>query len=461
MRFSSPVVLVWLLALGAAQAGANAPAHRWRRTDLTPVTQPAAADGAFVFYDASGHRLQLVALDARTGKTLWKKPASVSGVTPGQGLGLEHSGSTFIALLARSGDAVISAVDARSGNVLWSSPPGRFGSAPTRCPDERTVVCSSGALVSGQPAERLRFDLATGKQLAGAVVAGPDVREVDEGLRDPGLRRPDYLVAVRGAGTAWKVPLARIFGAGSSTDYSWDFDRLVQPRLFVGSVGLTPLKITKTYEVVDLAKQVNAGFRISDGSLVWRDRGAILACGPLPCPGQPNSGRPTPSPFVGLRLRMSGPLRVTSTGTFTASRDAKVTLEGFDPATGRTRWSFAAGHSVGLITQQLQPLRTGVARILLRIPSGRYVELDLRTGARHAVARSVPAWCRAAITYRLDRVGGNRLLYVGDESLYPCDAAGARTAIPAHVPAFIERNSTTSGVVAWADTTGVQAAPVS
>jgi PQQ-like domain len=469
VRLVSFAVLAGLLLVSSAQADSGATRHRWQRTDLTPVTQPVAADGAFVFYDASGRHLHLVALDARTGKTLWSRLASVSDVTPGQSVGLDRSGSRIIALLGMSTAsrvAIVSAVEAHSGRIVWSSPPGTFNSTPSRCPDERTVVCVAGSLENGQAAGRLRFDLATGRELASVAVDGSGAREIGGGLLDPGLRKPDYLVAVDGARTAWRVPLAAIFGAGSSTDYGWNFDRLVKPRLFIGSVGFTPLKVTKTFEIVDLAKQVNAGFRISDGSLVWRDRGAIFVCSLLPCPGQPTSDLSTPGRFVGLRLRMTGTLRATVTETLTPSRDATATLEGFDPANGRTIWSFDAGHSIGVITQKPQPPQTGAARIALRGPSGKYVDLDLRTGARHAVARTAPAWCRGSITYSEAlpyRASGGRssTTYVGEASLYPCNAAGSRTAIPAHVPSFVAAGSTTNGVVAWSDTTGVYAVPVS
>jgi hypothetical protein len=468
VRIAAIVVLAGSLLVSSAQAGSGATGYRWQRTDLTPVTQPVAVDGAFVFYEASGRHLHLVALDARTGKTLWSKLASVSDLTQGAPLGLDHSGSKIIALLGRSTDspvAVVSAVEAHSGKIVWSSPPGTFGTSPSRCPDERTVVCAAGSLENGHAAGRLRFDLATGKGLASVAVDGPGIREIGDDLFDSGSRNPDYLIAIYGARTAWRVPLAGIFGAGSSSDYGWNFDRLAKPRLFIGSVGFTPLKVTKTFEVVDLAKQVNAGFRISDGSLVWRNRGAILVCSLLPCPGQPAGDLSTPGRFVGLRLRMTGTITVTFTETFTPSRDATATLEGFDPASGRTIWTFDAGHSIGLLSFQLQPPQTGATRIVLRTPSGNYVDLDLRTGARHAVARTTPAWCRGSITYPESvpyRTAGHRLtVYVGQASVYPCDAGGSRTAIPAHVPSFIAVGSTTNGVVAWSDTTGVIAVPAS
>jgi hypothetical protein len=166
-------------------------------------------------------------------------------------------------------------------------------------------------------------------------------------------------------------------------------------------------------------------------------------------------------PFVGLRLRMTGTLRATVAGKFTASPDAKAILEGFDPANGRTIWSFDAGHAVGLISEQLQPPQTGTAEIVLRAPGGGYVDLDLRTGARHRIARTAPAWCRGPVFYHLAVPGRASALYVGQSSVYPCNGAGSRTSLPAHVPSFIQAGSTTDGMTAWSDTTGVLAAPVS
>jgi hypothetical protein len=464
MRRVSLAILAILLPVTAAHAATLPTKHRWRRPDLTPVTQPVPANGAFVFYDASGNHLRLVALDALTGKTLWSKPASASNETPGAAVALDRSGPRIIALLGTSADAPVaevSVVDARSGRIVWSSPPGTFGSPPSRCADDRNVVCVAGSLENGHASGRLRFDLATGRELASAPVAGPGAREIGFGLLDPGSRNPDYLVAVAGARMAWRVPLARLFGAGASSDYGWNVDRLYQPHLFVGSVGFTPLKMTKTFETVDLAKEVTAGFRISDGSLVWRNRGAILVCGPLPCPGRQVGAPGATGPFVGLRLRMRGTLTATFAGKFTASRDATAILEGFDPANGRTIWSFDAGHALGLISEQLQPPQTGTAHIVLRAPGGGYVDLDLRTGAHHRIARSAPAWCRGPVFYHLAAPGQAPVPYVGQSSLYPCNGAGSRTPLPAHVPSFIQAAATTDGMTAWSDTTGVLAAPAS
>jgi hypothetical protein len=329
--------------LGACRGTATA--HAWKRADLTPVTQPVSVGGKFIFYNGSQGRLHVIALDARTGRTAWSLLASISDVTPGVAPSLDVSGLRVIALLSRSAKppaAVVAAIDARTGTVIWTSAPGQFSSTPGPCPGEPKVVCATGTLTGGQPAEGLRFDVATGIRLAPVAVDGPGVRDIGGGLLDPGLRKPDFLVAVHGSAISWRVPLARIFGAGSSTDTGWNFERFEKLGLFVGSVGYTPLKLTPTYGIIDLSRQMTAGFRISDGAVVWRNRGAIFACGPLPCPGFPLAGysnqtdTATARPPVGLRLRMTGTLKETFTAKVTASPAATVTIEGFDPASGRT-----------------------------------------------------------------------------------------------------------------------------
>ena len=464
-----------MLVTSSALAGTAASGHAWRRADLTPVTQPVAVAGKFVFYDGSSGRLRVVALDARTGATAWSLPASISDVTPGVAPSLNVSGSRVIALLsllAKTGVAVIAAVDARTGTVIWTSAPGLFSATPSPCPGEPKVVCATGTLLGGQSTGGLRFDLATGRSLAPVAVDGQGVRDVGEGLLDPGLRKPDYLVAVRGSAISWKVPLARIFGAGSSTDTGWNFDRFEQKGLFVGSVGYTPLKRTRTYAIVDLSREMTAGFRITDGSVVWRNRGAILACGPLPCPGQPldaNSNQTDASksrPAIGLRLRMTGTLKATVTAKVSASPNATVALGGFDLATGRTIWHFNAGRSIGLIAQTLHSAQTGRERIVLRDRTGRYMDLDLRTGARHRVAPTARGWCRGAMIDRQTvpyATAGQRITtYIGQGSLFPCAANGTRLPIPARASALVaDIGATTHGVVAWSDTSGVIAVPAS
>src|SRR5438128_806388 len=58
--------------------------HGWERVDLRAVTQPAAVGNRFVFYVADRGGLQVVALDARTGATVWAAAATPSEIAPGE-----------------------------------------------------------------------------------------------------------------------------------------------------------------------------------------------------------------------------------------------------------------------------------------------------------------------------------------------------------------------------------------
>jgi hypothetical protein len=80
--FVAPVILlagllligIWYESRGHARSGAA-----WTRGDLHPVTQTAAVGGRYVLYVAAGGFLQVVALDAGTGSTVWWDEASNAG----------------------------------------------------------------------------------------------------------------------------------------------------------------------------------------------------------------------------------------------------------------------------------------------------------------------------------------------------------------------------------------------
>ena len=103
----------------SAARGAGAP-KGWTRSDLEPINQPAAVAGRFVFYAAAHGRVSVMALDASDGHTVWAKPASTGGNAPGQPPTLVVAGRVVVYLGRDSGSASsLSAVDARSGKPLW------------------------------------------------------------------------------------------------------------------------------------------------------------------------------------------------------------------------------------------------------------------------------------------------------------------------------------------------------
>jgi outer membrane protein assembly factor BamB len=466
-------VVVLFVGLVPGTASPAAAGRAWARTDLGAVTQPAPVANRFVVYAHRTGSLEVVALNARDGSTAWAAIASPSYVTAGQPVMLAVRGLAVFYLGRAAGfvgAAQLVARDVASGSVIWRTPAGSFGSWPEICPDQSTAVCVTGS-VPGVGSGELRFDAATGRPFSPVKIgaSGFSGRELGPDLFDPGSRKPEVLLATNGPRVAWRRPLSEIFTLPrASSDGGWNFDRLTRLGLYVGSVGTTP-KITGTRGTVDLAHAMTAGFSVRDGQVRWRSNG-FYACTELPCPGRAMAGYTDPenasgsTPAVALRTVAKGSATFsTSGGAPHVSADASVSIQGFDPATGRTSWSFDAGRNAGLISGQFFPARLDPDTIVLRDRSRRLVALNLRTGSPRAVSPATAGWCERTLTYRLSNAGyyqGKSGMYVGQAGLYACTVDGRRHGIPARIPLLIsEIGAKTGGMTAWTDTNAVRAAP--
>jgi putative pyrroloquinoline-quinone binding quinoprotein len=466
---ATAVALATVLVAGADPAAADA----WARMDLRPVTQPAPVGGVFALYVAHDGGLSVVGLDPATGATRWTHPASTSDVPPGEPPRLVIGGGSVIFVAPDThGLAQLVAVDARTGHELWSAGPGVFADTASVCVDDQTAVCISGVLASDTvEAGGLRFDLTTGRQRVTARVPGPGPREIGPGLYDVGARHPERLAATRGARVRWSRPLTRIFPlAGASTDFGWNFERLNRVRLFVGSVGTKPTS-RDSRDIFHLAQNTTAGFRIADGKVIWRARGRYI-CGYLPCAGDDQAGYRAPrteaNVSVGLRAIGRGTWsfpRNDPDSTGSVSHDARVVLEGFAPASGRTLWRFAAGHNTGLITSRLNPSQVDAHTVLIRRAGGTLMVLNLATGERHPISSATLVWCRKTLTYR--QTHGYEIAnqavhrYIGQQALAPCDATSHRLmTTPPQVPGFVaDIGARIAETIAWSQADGVFAAP--
>ena len=469
-------VSVWAgVGLGCLLVSAAGAAHStiggrsaWTRTGLGAVSQPAAVGGRFVLYAEHSGSLEVVALNARDGSTAWVAAASPSDVTAGvpATLAVRARALFFLQPVAgRLGVARLVGRDVVSGRILWRSSLRTFASWPEICPDQPTALCLTGTLPSGGSAE-LRYDAASGRQLAPVKMTSGSVggRELAQGLFDTGARNPEVLLSTRQGRVAWRRPLHAIFTLPrASSDGGWNLDRL--SHVFVGSVGTTP-RIVGNKEIIDLTHTMTAAFAIDNGHVVWR-RAGFYVCTILPCAGGSESGYTSPGtvsaagPAVGLREVMTGSATVQlSGGPPKISADASLTIQGFDPETGKTMWSFDTGRNTGLMSGQLIPARIDDDTIAMHNRTGRLVALNLRNGSSHPIS-SATGWCRKTITYRLShtvyyRGGGGE--YVGQAALYPCTSSGTRIATPATIPALVSRIGTdTAGIVAWTDTNAVHA----
>jgi outer membrane protein assembly factor BamB len=469
-----------LLVVGGALAAASlagsassaVTGRGWTRTDVGAVSQPAPVGGKFAFYAQHRGALEVVALDAGTGSTAWAAPASPSAVTAGVPAELAVRGTTVFYLegvgAPGNGAARVVAKDAASGNVLWRSNGGRFFSWPEICPDQPSAVCVSGTVV-GAGWGQIRFATADGKVLADVKMgtANDPGRELGPDLFDPGSRSPEQLLVVANGREAWSRPLSRIFPLPrASSDGGWDFDRFANLGMYVGSVATRPA-IKNGEASLDLGGLITAGFTANGGRVLWRARG-LYSCGqPLLCPGRSQAGYTSPSTgtaaSVGLRMVDTGTVTYPlSGGKPKVSANASVTIQGFDPKTGRTKWSFRAGRNIPLMSNEAVPPQITSTVMVLKAGS-RLVALDLRSGRTRRLAPAAHAWCQHIITYRLAHTsyyGGRGGMYTGQEGLFPCTVSGKRIAPPRKIPGFVRRlGATTGGMTAWTDTHAVHAGP--
>ena len=466
---------VSLLVVGCSGAGGHSvaaktsatPAHAkplvgWVRTDLKPLTTPQLAGGRLVLYAVGGGGIQVVGLDQKTGKTVWRDNATPGDITPGVEPGLAVAGST-VAFLSpadnSTGSSQLVGVDAATGRRLWHTPTGQFTDWPEPCPDAPTDICTSGSFGDAQQTLALRFRASDGAQVGALLIAqsaygrmlGPD-------LYDPGVRDPEALVAVSGDSVAWTRPLASVFSSpGDSTNYGWNFDRVPAAGVFVGYVGGPPVSSTATSETISVARGMTAGFRISDGSVAWQDPGTIYACSVLPCPGQGMSASPRP-PTMGLRLRVTGTATYSLSETPKLSAGGDVVIEGFNLATGKTMWSYDAGGD-GALLEDLPPV-IGNEVVALPVSSHEAVALNLTTGKHKLISPETPGWCGSGTTYTTkigysDGHGGTSYERPASSGYQPCDTLGTTISEPATLPSFV--GITVDGLTVTSDSSEVAA----
>jgi hypothetical protein len=171
------------------------------------------------------------------------------------------------------------------------------------------------------------------------------------------------------------------------------------------------------------------------------------------------------APTTGLRLRERGTVTAQGHRAPVVSADARVVIEGFDPATGRTRWSFDAGRTLGLIDFTSTPPQSGRNAVVLRSSAGALVNVDLETGRVTPSSASVQAWCRNAMEFDLavqpePDARPEDEHHMGQLSAEPCTAAGKPLGRPTSVPDFVgEMGDRTAGLIFWSDARSVSGAP--
>ena len=407
------------------------------------VGGPVAADGrVIVLVSAADRSVRLEAVDATTGSVKWKLPEGFSEITAGVvTTPVVHDGIVLALVPAggRSSALVrLEGVRVGSGAIAWrGQAPLLVTDAPTSCPPP---LGSSGfCLVAASSPS-------TAPELVALSVAHGTVAATTPGIQrlmstTPGLYqtsgRPTALVDVHTpGGTVWGQRVSALFGAGYDPDYGWNFDRV--GTVEIGSVGRAP--VGGSTVALDTGKTV--GLSASAGARLWSDRGVFECFGTDALPG----------PWL---CRLTGTATATAAGKVTASADATLALEGFDPLTGAVRWRVPTSHDEIAATLRGDVAVVDTHRLLVRSRRGRELVVDLRSGKTSPAAPGRVFWCAHANFFKIKPPRGIGAERVGGNLHNPCDARGRTvTSVPSTSVSAVVR---AAGMRIWASPSGLQA----
>ncbi len=143
---------------------------------------------------------------------------------------------------------------------------------------------------------------------------------------------------------------------------------------------------------------------------------------------------------MGLRLRVTGTASTTRSDTTPQlSPGGDVKIEGFNLATGKTRWSYDAGADGALMLGWLPVLSSEV--VAVTIPGGGTVALNLATGEHKPISQKSAGWCGEGHDFKTqvgysNGQGGESYERSGISGYQPCDALGDYTSSATTVPSF-------------------------
>ncbi|WP_172832262.1 PQQ-binding-like beta-propeller repeat protein [Nakamurella panacisegetis] len=237
---------------------------------------------------------------------------------------------------------------------------------------------------------------------------------------------PEQIARQVGNGLLWKEPLSDLFGPGYGTDYGWRFQTFPPAHLAVGSVGQASADAASR-TVVHLGQGAEmVGFNLTTGARLWRQAGGIdNAC-------IPDQAITEDSALSTVRCRWSATSTVTlnrtkMTDILTA---ASVSLEGFDPRTGKTTWSVALSDPSGSSYESWASTIkvAGDQTLVVNSPKGQ-ITVNPVTGQTAAAPTTLQVICTAQITTAIARAdteinGTIRNYYVTGDSMHTCTTAG-------------------------------------
>lgn len=431
----------------------------WTAKGLHAISKPVVAAGRVIFMTTGEDNRPvnqpfLVALDEKTGRVVWRADASDATVTLGVAPSvLVKDGVVYSYEMVRKDrvnalDAYVVAHDAASGKLLWrSSQYAQFTQYPSLCADNK-ALCMSAEDDWGAGSQALRIDMRTGAvgpedDNAFPTVAHPG-RNIGPDLYNPDERNPEILARYVDDQLIWSARLDSIFPPGYTTDDGWDVT--LEGDTYFGSVGGPP---TADRYVTDASAISTAGFDRDTGERHWLDVGSSYFCADF-------------LHAAHVRCRFQGTVTVppdlkVSEATFAGF---SATVEGFDPLTGKTTWSWRAGDAPGLYAGSSGLFPVGDGTFVVNDTTGHHIVFDPRTGAHHAAPAGLTAWCTAEnlYTYSVPYGSEGETTRLGATLLSPCSLDGAPVALPSRADAL--DGALDGDLFMWAQDDGVYAVNV-
>jgi outer membrane protein assembly factor BamB len=410
LRLRAVIVVGSLAAIlvggGFSSAGGAPGGVAWADRGMHVVGGPVAASGrVLVLVSAPNRSVWLEAVDPKTGAVKWRLPASFSEITGGvETTPLAHGGVVLALVPAAGMDSAfvqVEGVDVSSGSVVWRSRgPLLVADAPTVCPGPLggRGFCVIVAAVPASPTALVALAPRTGAVLASV----PNIERLMS--TPPGVYQtyasPSVLAGVRTPGAAiWSKRVSRLFGAKYDPNYGWDFEQYGPVE--VGTIGKKPIGTT-----IDLAAAKTVGLSAATGKPIWTIPGAFQCFGQNGLHGH----------YLCL---MTGTATGSAAGALTTSKNATLTLEGFNPASGKITWRLPVGGLADLLLGNVAIKDSN--HLVVTSKQSRKLVLDLRSGATATPAAHQVFWCARSNFFKIHAPKGLSAERVGSSLFTPCD----------------------------------------
>jgi len=410
------------------------------RVKTQPMSAPVAVGDVVLYYTRIADALQLAAVDASTGRTIWKAPVTVSSVVTGVGVSVEVVDGQVALLTPAEGasprQAHLELRDPATGDVTTRSLAEEFATLPRACSSDPDLVCAQ--VYRGGPSTQVRL------REDGSLEAAQDEGLPGwQGIGSLGMSRQtgQHIGRIVGGELLWDLYLGKVVRRGASTNSGWTFQDVLDEKLIVASVGTRDSWSGDTI-TVDLTHYSAFALDPENGELVWKVAGADLFCD-IDVPDVD----PEDEPLIACSYT-SGTAKAG--GGETLVEDLDLDLVRLDPATGRVLWELSLGDGVGLVDGWRPVLAPGAEGTAVLGSGPDAMVVDLQTGEQTRSPSGLVTWEEASDSVEVLTLGERRSVpRVGVLSPTVPDEDGAVTwPLAAHVGAEVESDGEKLRVVA-------------